>query len=193
VPNGIQIVTIDLKVHILSHLMVAGHRALVSYEGQPLICYVCNETGHLVNECPVRHSDLLGKDGLGRESRATVTAGRKAATVVGGTDAIQTEVDGQMRQDRQDSLDDMVTEDTNRADHATEKRVFGSCERGLKQDSDMAGRVDTNTSVIETRTTGMMEESPQAGSAAEEPRGGEEGFFSGTLATTHRDRECKGR
>jgi hypothetical protein len=52
VPNGIQIVTIDLKVHIPSQFMVAGHRALASYKGQPLTCYVCNEAGHLVNQCP---------------------------------------------------------------------------------------------------------------------------------------------
>jgi hypothetical protein len=62
--KGIQIVKIDLKVHIPSHLTVSDHRALVSYEGQPLTCYVYNETGHLVNPCPVRHSDQRGKDML---------------------------------------------------------------------------------------------------------------------------------
>jgi hypothetical protein len=97
-----------------------------------------------------------------------------------------------MGQDRQDSLEDMVVEDTNRVDHGTEKHVFESCGTGLKQDSNRAGRVDTNTSVIETRTTGMMEESSQAGTDAEEQRGGEEGFFYGPLATAHWYRRRKG-
>jgi hypothetical protein len=117
-------------------------------------------------------------DMLGRESWAVVTARRKDATIVGGTDPVQTlEVDDQMGQDRRHSLDDIMSEDTNAADHAKEKRVLESCETRLKQDSDMAGRVDTNSSAIETRTTGMMEESSQPGTDAEEPRGGEEGFF----------------
>jgi hypothetical protein len=136
---------------------------------------------------------------LGRESWATVTAGRKGATVVGGTDPVQTlEVDGQMGHDRQDSLEVMVTEDTNRADHATEKHVFESCETGLKQDSDMAGRVDTNTCAIETRTTGTMEESSQAGTGDEKQRRGEEGFFlvhsqplTGTKNKKHDDQTSK--
>jgi hypothetical protein len=115
---------------------------------------------------------------LGRESWATVTAGRKGATVVGGTDSVQTlEIDGHIGQDRQDSLEDMVTEDTNTTDYAMEKQGFESCETGLKQDSDVARLVDTNTCAIEMRTTGMMEESSHAGTCAEEPRGGEEGFF----------------
>jgi hypothetical protein len=74
-------------------------------------------------------------------------------------------------------MDDIVTEDTNRAYHAMEKRVFESCETGLKQDSDMAGHVGTNTSAIVTNTIGMMEMNSQAGTGAEEPRGTEEEFF----------------
>jgi hypothetical protein len=70
--------------------MVAGHKALVSYKGQPLTCYMCNETGHLVNQCPAQHSDQRGKDRLGRESWAIVMAGRKGATLMGGADPVQT-------------------------------------------------------------------------------------------------------
>jgi hypothetical protein len=98
--------------------------------------------------------------------------------LVNGTDPVQTlEIAGHMGQDRQNSSNDIVTEDTNSADHATEKRVRESRETGLKQDSDMVGPVDTNTSAIVTRTPGMTEGSSQTGKDAEEPRGGEEGFF----------------
>ena len=39
---------------IPSHMVVAGHRTLISYEGQPTICYGCNEPGHLYTACPHR-------------------------------------------------------------------------------------------------------------------------------------------
>jgi hypothetical protein len=39
VANGIRQVTIILSQHIPSHLTVAGHRVLLSYEGQPATCY----------------------------------------------------------------------------------------------------------------------------------------------------------
>jgi hypothetical protein len=32
-------------------MVVAGHRTLISYEGQPATCYGCNETGHLYTAC----------------------------------------------------------------------------------------------------------------------------------------------
>ena len=38
VANGIHQVTIMLPQHITSHITVAGHRALLSYEGQPATC-----------------------------------------------------------------------------------------------------------------------------------------------------------
>jgi hypothetical protein len=52
VVNGVRIVHIVLKQHIPSHLMTAGHRALISYEGQPATCYHCGEAGHLYQGCP---------------------------------------------------------------------------------------------------------------------------------------------
>jgi hypothetical protein len=40
--------------HIPSHISVAGHRALVTYEVQPMTYYGCNDTGHLYKACPMR-------------------------------------------------------------------------------------------------------------------------------------------
>jgi len=36
VANGIRVATITLATHIPSHITVAGHRVLVSYDGQPM-------------------------------------------------------------------------------------------------------------------------------------------------------------
>ena len=52
VSNGIRIVEMNLKLHVPSHMIMAGHRVLVSYDGQPSICYACNEAGHQYQECP---------------------------------------------------------------------------------------------------------------------------------------------
>jgi hypothetical protein len=45
---------IILVTHIPLHITVAGHRVLVSYDGQPMTCYCCNYTGHLYQACPIR-------------------------------------------------------------------------------------------------------------------------------------------
>jgi hypothetical protein len=54
VSNGIRITTMNLVQHIPSHLIVAGHRTLISYEGQPTTCFGCNEIGRLYQVCPNR-------------------------------------------------------------------------------------------------------------------------------------------
>ena len=48
------IAVVILTQHILSHTVVAGHRTLISYKGQPKTCYCCNETEHLYQGCPRR-------------------------------------------------------------------------------------------------------------------------------------------
>jgi hypothetical protein len=52
VANGIRIVVITLCMHVPLTIVVAGHRTLVSYEGQPVTCYRCDETGLVYQECP---------------------------------------------------------------------------------------------------------------------------------------------
>ena len=45
---------ITLTKHIPSHIMIAGHRGLVSYEGQLTTCYGHGEMGHFNQVCPKR-------------------------------------------------------------------------------------------------------------------------------------------
>jgi hypothetical protein len=56
VVNGIRLAMITLPKHNPSHIIVAGNRVLVSYEGKPITCYGCNSTGHLYQACPLRRS-----------------------------------------------------------------------------------------------------------------------------------------
>ena len=56
VSNGIRIVEMDLKKHIPSNMSIVGNRVLISYEGQPVTCYGCNEPGHQYHECPNRRT-----------------------------------------------------------------------------------------------------------------------------------------
>jgi hypothetical protein len=43
-----------LKIHLPSHMTIAGNRVIVSYEEQPATCYGCNDTGHQYQDCPRR-------------------------------------------------------------------------------------------------------------------------------------------
>ena len=54
VPNGVRIAVMTLSKHIPSNITIAGHRALVSYEGQPMTCYRCLEIGHFYQASPMR-------------------------------------------------------------------------------------------------------------------------------------------
>lgn len=53
VKTGVRLVDISLPKHIPLHMKI-GHRALISYVGQPMTCYRCNEQGHQISECPLR-------------------------------------------------------------------------------------------------------------------------------------------
>jgi hypothetical protein len=56
VANDIRQVTMTLTNHIPPHLTVEGHRVLIAYDGQPMTCYGCGETGHLYPTCPSRRT-----------------------------------------------------------------------------------------------------------------------------------------
>jgi hypothetical protein len=57
VANGIRVATIKLDKHLLSHLIIAGDRAIVLYKGQPVSYYACGGTGCMRKTFPHRHSD----------------------------------------------------------------------------------------------------------------------------------------
>jgi hypothetical protein len=80
VSNGVRIVYIILKQHLPSHLTIAGHRSLISYEGQPSTCYRFYDTGHMYQGCPKRKN--TGNTGF-REP------GKTCADVVGDEDVTQ--------------------------------------------------------------------------------------------------------
>jgi hypothetical protein len=54
IANGIRLVTLNRRLHTSSYLIIANNKVLLSYEGQPMTCYGCSNTGHLYNECPAR-------------------------------------------------------------------------------------------------------------------------------------------
>jgi hypothetical protein len=47
VSNGVKVVEMNLK-HVPSHMTIEGHRALISYGGQPDTCYGCKIQGILI-------------------------------------------------------------------------------------------------------------------------------------------------
>lgn len=52
--NSIRLVTTGLQKHVSSPLYIVGRRALISYAGQPVTCYVCNAAEHLAKNCRKR-------------------------------------------------------------------------------------------------------------------------------------------
>jgi hypothetical protein len=77
VANGIRIVVISLTQHIPSHVILAGYRTLISYEGQPTTCYGCNGTGHLYQDCPRRRRERNEPNNTNKTSWADVASGRE--------------------------------------------------------------------------------------------------------------------
>jgi hypothetical protein len=57
VSNGVRQVVMHLTRHMPSHLIIAGYRVLLSYEGQPETCYSCVDVGQLYQTCPARRAN----------------------------------------------------------------------------------------------------------------------------------------
>jgi len=53
VANGVRVAVMTLAKHIPSNITIAGHRVLVSYEGQPMACNRCHKTDHFHQACPM--------------------------------------------------------------------------------------------------------------------------------------------
>jgi hypothetical protein len=80
VANGIRQVTMTLTNHMPSHLTVEGRRELIAYDGQPMTCYGCGETGHLYPTCPTRRTIGLETRVRQRNIYASIAAPMKINT-----------------------------------------------------------------------------------------------------------------
>jgi hypothetical protein len=63
VPNGVRQVSLHLTRHLPSHMIIAGNRVLISYEGQPVPCYGCGAIWHLHQGCPMRRVKDMDRQG----------------------------------------------------------------------------------------------------------------------------------
>jgi hypothetical protein len=63
-----------LDKHLPSHMVIAGNRVIVSYEGQPVSCYVCGGTGHMRQTCLYRSSEEQASPPASDNSWAKVVA-----------------------------------------------------------------------------------------------------------------------
>jgi hypothetical protein len=75
VSNGGRLVEVGLQKHIPSQMIIVGHRILISYEGQPITCYGCNEPGHQQQDCPNRKKTEYQTTGSNARNWANVTQG----------------------------------------------------------------------------------------------------------------------
>ena len=74
--NGIRLAEIILQKHIPSHLVIMGQRILISYEGQPITCYACNEPGHQFHDCPYKKPTMTNRMEKNKNTWATVVTRR---------------------------------------------------------------------------------------------------------------------
>jgi len=73
VANGIKVIMTNLTKHLPSHMTIAGNRVL-TYDGQPLTCYGCGETGHMYQVCPSRHGASKETTSMTGTTWAQITA-----------------------------------------------------------------------------------------------------------------------
>ena len=75
--SDIRLAEIALQKHIPSHMIIIGNRILLSYEGQPLTCYSCNDHGHQHHECPQKKTTVNNRIVTDKNTWAhVVTTGR---------------------------------------------------------------------------------------------------------------------
>jgi hypothetical protein len=70
--TGVRIAEMNLKKHVPSSMIMAGNRVVISYDGQPITCYGCNEHGHQYVECPYRRTTTPTPTSVPKESWANV-------------------------------------------------------------------------------------------------------------------------
>ena len=58
VANGVKVIMMKLAKHLPSQMNIAGHRALPSYDGQPVTCYGCADSAYINQACTERHGGV---------------------------------------------------------------------------------------------------------------------------------------
>ena len=66
----------NLKKHLPSHMIIAGTRAVISYEGQPPTCFGRNEQGHINQDCPRRRQIETKQDDIHKPTWANIVTQR---------------------------------------------------------------------------------------------------------------------
>ena len=74
--NGVRIAMTNLKKHLPSRMIIAGSRAVISYEGQPHTCCGCNEQGHIKQDCPCRRQIETIRDDIHKPTWANIVTQR---------------------------------------------------------------------------------------------------------------------
>ncbi|PSN35145.1 hypothetical protein C0J52_20032 [Blattella germanica] len=49
----------EIKKHIPSRLTINGHTAQISYTGQEMLCFICQEPNHKKDECPNKKTTMF--------------------------------------------------------------------------------------------------------------------------------------
>jgi hypothetical protein len=48
----------DMESHVPSPVLIAGHSALITFEGQPVTCYICNAPGPFIANLPSENTKI---------------------------------------------------------------------------------------------------------------------------------------
>jgi DNA polymerase III gamma/tau subunit len=111
VSNGIRIATITLTKHIPSVITTDGVRVLISYEGQPLTCFGCGETGHQYQNCSHKRQPRQQQKYTHNKTWADIIQGR-TETNPQTVDEGETQTPIAMEQDKDPDLEDTAQEQT---------------------------------------------------------------------------------
>jgi hypothetical protein len=111
VSNGIRIATITLTKHIPSVLNIDGVRLLISYEGQPLTCFGCGETGHQYQNCSHKRQPRQQQRYTPNKTWADIIQGRSEPNPQNAVEG-ETQTPIAMEQDNDPDIEDTAKEQT---------------------------------------------------------------------------------
>lgn len=140
VANGIRIVHMKLTKHIPSNMTMAGHRVLITYDGQPITCFGCGAEDHFYKDCPNR-SKHTGRDAKNKQRTwATIAAG--------GVDEADTAAEAGNQGDRANNTQGDIQTDEEQHSHSpptTPKQTCGTNNRDEEEGTNILETVKTHT------------------------------------------------